>query len=253
MKSRSFCASGLGLWVGVAGMSALANAAEVTAQIDWAQRVELANSVSGVVREVLVEPGQNVAAGALLVQLDARPYAAALAEARADIERFTQEAADAQRDLDRVQELYVRTVSSTTELDAAKVRHARAQAMLAAAQARSEKARYQLDETELRAPFPARILERRVEPGFAAPAQCQPATLLVIARADEFRATLEVDAAHAAALRPGAEAKLLSQGKTVPVTLRAVVAKADGRFGAEWRVPATASLWPGQKVTLELP
>jgi hypothetical protein len=54
---------------------------------------------------------------------------------------LSEEQADATRDLERVRELYARTVASTTELDAAKLRHARASSGLAAAQARVERSR----------------------------------------------------------------------------------------------------------------
>ncbi|NTV95356.1 MAG: biotin/lipoyl-binding protein, partial [Thiobacillus sp.] len=120
-------------------------AADLTAQLEWSQRVAIAIPLTGVVETVNVQPGQRVDKGAALLSLNQTVFKAGLMEARADIERLTQEKADAQRELDRANELYARTVSSTTELDAAKLRHARAAALLAAAEARVEKARRLLD------------------------------------------------------------------------------------------------------------
>ena len=102
--------------------------------------------------------------GALLLGLDPVPYKAQVAEARAETVGLAKEA-DTKRELERAQELYARTVMAITELDAARLKHARASAALAAAQARLERACWQLAQTELRAPSPALILERRASSG----------------------------------------------------------------------------------------
>ncbi|TSA23002.1 MAG: efflux RND transporter periplasmic adaptor subunit [Betaproteobacteria bacterium] len=253
-------------WLGMAaaaacGVSTVAwaagGAAEIAAQLDWSQRVALAPSVSGVVREVLVQPGQTVAAGSVLLRLDPVPFKAALAGARADIERLSEEMAEAQRELDRVRDLYARTVASTTELDAARLRHARAKAELTAAQARSEQARYQLDETELRAPFAARVLERRAEPGTVVATQCQPPTLLVLARADQRRVFARLSGAAGMGLLLGSVAQVVVGEVSVPATLQAIQSLPEGRHEGVWLLDAAASrtlgAWPGATVTLRLP
>jgi len=116
-------------------------AAELAAQLEWYERVELSTPVSGVVVRVTVEPGQSVRKGTLLLSLDPTLFKAGLAEAQADSTRLGEEQADAKKELGRANELYARTVSSTTELDASKLRDAKAAAQVAAAQARVTKAR----------------------------------------------------------------------------------------------------------------
>ncbi len=147
----------------------------------WAaDGVELTTRVSGVVESVLVKPGQQVRKGAVLLRLDATVLRARLDEAAAELARAEADEADAKRDLDRAQELFNRTVSSTSELDAAGTRHARAQAALSAAKARRVIAQKNLDDAELRAPFDARVGAIPGMPGTVVAADCQPRPLVVL-------------------------------------------------------------------------
>jgi len=100
----------------------------------WAaDKVELTTRVSGVVESVLVKPGQRVKKGAVLLRLDKTILQARLEEAVAEHARAQADEADAKREQGRAQELYDRTVSSTSELEAAELRYTRAQAALSAA------------------------------------------------------------------------------------------------------------------------
>ena len=102
----------------------------------WAAEIELTTRVSGVVETVLVKPGQRVKKGAVLLRLDRTILRASLDEAAAEQARAQADADDARRELDRARELFDRTVSSTTELEAAALRDARARAALSTARAR---------------------------------------------------------------------------------------------------------------------
>lgn len=147
----------------------------------WAaDGVELTTRVSGVVESVLVKPGQQVRKGAVLLRLDATVLRARFDEAAAELARAEADEADARRDLDRAQELFDRTVSSTSELDAAKTRHARAQAAVDAAKARRVIAQKNLDDAELKAPFDARVSATLGLPGTVVAADCQPKPLVVL-------------------------------------------------------------------------
>lgn len=249
MMSRALL---LALFAAPALLAAPAWAADLPAQLDWSQRVEIATPLTGVVETVNVQPGQRVDPGSVLLSLNQTVYKAGLMEARADIDRLTEDKADAQRELDRASELYARTVSSTTELDAAKLRHARAAALLAAAEARVEKARRLLDETEPRAPYPALVLDRAAEPGMAVAGQCQPPVLLVLARADEIIARATVAAAQAAATKPGGKAGVSVAGRAIPGKVTAVRAKADGSYQIDVAIPR-GNLVAGMTASIRLP
>lgn len=144
--------------------------------------IELTTRVSGVVEEVYVKPGQSVKKGAILLRLNKIIYQAQVLEAGAEIERLRAEAAEAKRDLDRAEELYSRTVSSTTELDSAKLRHTRAQSALTVAEARGTIAKKNLSDTELKAPFNGVVAAVPAAPGVVVASDCQPRALVVMRR-----------------------------------------------------------------------
>jgi RND family efflux transporter MFP subunit len=146
---------------------------------DAAEHVELTTRVSGVVAEVLVKPGQRVAKGGILLRLDSTILQARVDEAAAEVMRAEADAADAARDLERGRELYERTVSSTTELDAAVLRDARAKATLAAAKARQAVAKKDLADAELKAPFAGVVQAVPGQAGTVVSADCQPKTLVI--------------------------------------------------------------------------
>ena len=144
--------------------------------------IELTTRVSGVVEEILVKSGQRVKKGTVLLRLNKTIYQAQVDEAGAEGERLSAEEAEAKRDLDRAQELYSRTVSSTTELDAAKLRYTRAKSALTIAEARLIIARKNLMDTELRAPCNGVVATLPAAPGVVVAAECQPEVLVVMRR-----------------------------------------------------------------------
>jgi len=144
--------------------------------------IELSTRVSGVVEDVYVKPGQSVKKGAVLLRLNKVIYQAQVLEAGAESERLRAEAAEAKRDLDRVEELYSRTVSSTTELDSAKLRNTRAQSALTVAEARSTIAKKNLEDAELKAPFNGVVAAVPAAPGVVVASDCQPRALVVMRR-----------------------------------------------------------------------
>ena len=145
-----------------------------------ADKVELTTRVSGVVDQVLVKAGQSVKKGAILLRLDKTILQARFDEAVAEQARAQADEADAKREFDRAQELFNRTVSSTTELDAAALRQARAQATLSAATARRVIAQKNLDDAELKAPFDGVVGAVPGAPGTVVAADCQPKTLVIL-------------------------------------------------------------------------
>ncbi len=147
----------------------------------WAaDKVELTTRVSGVVETVLVKRGQHVTKGAVLLRLDRTVLQARLEEAHAELARAQADEADAKREQGRAQELYDRTVSSTSEFDAATLRYARAKATLSAAQARRVIAHKNLADAELKAPFAGVVDAIPGGPGTVVVADCQPKPLIIL-------------------------------------------------------------------------
>jgi len=165
---------------GVLGM-ALAGCGLMAAGSLWAaDRIELTTRVSGVVDQVLVKAGQRVSKGTVLLRLERTILQARLDEAVAEHARAQADESDAKRELERAQELFNRTVSSTTEFDAAVLRHVRAQAGLSAAGARRVIAQQNLKDAELRAPFDGVVSAVPGAPGTVVTADCQPKTLVIL-------------------------------------------------------------------------
>lgn len=147
----------------------------------WAaDKVELTTRVSGVVNQVLVKPGQRVGRGDVLLRLGKTILQARLDEAVAEQKRAQLDEADAKREFDRAQDMFNRTVSSTSELDAATLRHARAQAAVAAATARRVVAQQNLNDADLKAPFDGVVDSIPGAPGTVVSAECQPRILVVL-------------------------------------------------------------------------
>ena len=160
---------------------ALAGLGVVGASPLWAaDKVELTTRVSGVVDQVLVKPGQRVKKGAVLLRLDKTVLQARLDEAVAELTRAQADEGDAKRELERAQELFNRTVSSTSELDAATLRYARAQAALSGANARRAIAQKNLSDAELKAPFDGVVSAVPGAPGTVVAADCQPRPLVIL-------------------------------------------------------------------------
>lgn len=161
-------------------MPALAGGMLLTAMPVWAADIALTTRVSGVVDQVLVKAGQRVSKGAVLLRLDSTILQARFDEATAEHVRTQADEADAKRDMERMQELFDRTVSSTTELDASNLRYVRAQAALSAAQARRVIAQKNLSDAELKAPFDGVVSAVPGAPGTVVSADCQPKTLVLL-------------------------------------------------------------------------
>jgi HlyD family secretion protein len=144
--------------------------------------IQVAARTAGVVQEVLVQEGQEVAKGQVLARLeDEQPKLAAqsamaqVAQARAQIELLKVQLATAQREEARLQPLASKSFVTKQALDQAHdaVRQAQAgidaqQAAVAAAQAKLSEARYNQELTIIRAPTDGRIVRRYANPGAGA-------------------------------------------------------------------------------------
>ncbi len=240
-----------GLALLTAGMS---NAADYSAVLQWSQLSAVSAAVPGRVERVLVQAGQQAKPGELLLVLDPAVYQAEVMAARAEVSGLGADEAEAKRNLDREQELYNRTITPTTELDAAKLRYAQAKAKLDAAQARLERARQRLAEAEVRAPFPAVVVERQAEPGVVV-AQCQPQPLLTLARSDEMLARATLSPAQAAGLSLGAAATVVIGDKSQVGKVRSLRYVAGDKPGylLDVAIPRPAHALAGQAATIKLP
>jgi membrane fusion protein, multidrug efflux system len=126
-------------------------------RVEAVDAVDLRARVSGYLQRVAYREGERVAQGALLFQIDPRPYRIALDRAQAQLERARAAARLAQIQLQRAQTLIGAKAIAQEELDNARAADAQAGADLHAAQAAVDDARLNLGFTEVRAPIAGRV------------------------------------------------------------------------------------------------
>lgn len=196
------------LGLGLASVAQGVLALDLDGRLAWDQRVELGTLVSGVVTQVPVQAGQQVARGGTLVKLDQRGFQAAVNGARATLARAQSNLDEARREDQRAQELYDRTLLSDHERQVAQIALVDAQSSAAEAKAALMKAQLALEHSHLKAPFNARVLAVNVAPGQAVVSRLQSEPLVVVAASDAMLAEAEISAAQLDALAPGQPAQV---------------------------------------------
>jgi RND family efflux transporter MFP subunit len=109
--------------------------------------------------------GAIVHKGQLLFTIDSRPFAAALAEARAGVFSAQSELSLAQANLSRAERLVAVEAVSKSDVDRLRASVQSAQAALAGAQARVRARALDMEFTQVRAPISGRISDRKVDAG----------------------------------------------------------------------------------------
>jgi RND family efflux transporter MFP subunit len=127
------------------------------ARVEASQRVELQARVSGPIESVLFREGEAVRAGQPLFQIDPRPYDAALAGARAELQLAKAREALAEAEARRARQLHAEQAMAGEETERRLSAHAEAQARRAAAEAAVQTAQLERDFTLVRAPIDGRI------------------------------------------------------------------------------------------------
>jgi multidrug efflux system membrane fusion protein len=121
--------------------------------------------VDGQIETVAFKEGQDVKKGALLVQIDPRPYQAALGVAIATRDKDKALLANAHRDMDRYALLAPEDLASKQTVDTQRSLVAQLEAQVKGDQAAIDNARTQLDYTSIRSPIDGRTGIRQVDPG----------------------------------------------------------------------------------------
>ena len=144
--------------------------------------IQVAARRAGVVRDVLVQEGEDVVRGQVLARLEddeprltAERAGAEVRQAQAQIALLQVERSTAQREMRRLQDLAAANFVAAQRLDqardviaAAEARIAAQRATVATAQARLNEARYDQELSIIRAPADGRIVRRYANPGAGA-------------------------------------------------------------------------------------
>ena len=127
--------------------------------------VQVTARVQGVIEAAHFQEGQFVKAGALLFEIDPRPYAAALAQAKAQLAKDQAQLQNAVNNEKRLRSVYEQKLTSLEQLDAAVAATGSATASVAADQAAIDLAQLNLEYTRVRAPIDGKTGPILVQPG----------------------------------------------------------------------------------------
>lgn len=142
------------------------------------QTVEVRPRVSGAVVAIHFRDGTIVHKGDLLFTIDPRPFAAALAEARANVASARSTLLLARSDYARAARLTGDEAISAGEMDSLRAHVSAGEAGLAGAEARVRARALDLEFTQVRAPITGRISDRRADIGNLVSGEGTTATLL---------------------------------------------------------------------------
>jgi RND family efflux transporter MFP subunit len=197
----------------VSGQGAPAAAAVLTGSgyvVTGDRYISLGVRVPGRIEAYLVEEGERVEKGQPLVRLDARPFTAALAEARAGLAEARAQVALAGKELKREGELRGLDGASQAAYDVKKPQLDVARATVERFDARVKQLELDVDDTVLRAPTSGIVLEKlkevseiAVPGGFAGSGE-----LIRIANTDELRAELDINESDLAKVKQDQPAEI---------------------------------------------
>ena len=137
----------------------------VTGTLQPSQQAPIASQASGRVEAVNVRPGDRVAAGDVLVQVDVERLRLDLNLQRSNAAATQSQLTLAEAQFDRVQALVDRGVATTSDLDQARTTLEGLRANLSALSDQVQAAELSLRQATVTAPFAGIVSDRSVEPG----------------------------------------------------------------------------------------
>jgi multidrug efflux system membrane fusion protein len=120
------------------------------------QAANVASQVAGIVRRVAFQEGQDVAKGQVLFEIDPRPYQAAYQQALAALARDRATAANSERDAQRYASLAAQDYVTKEQADQMRATAEAQRATVSADEAAVANAKFNLDNTTIRAPISGR-------------------------------------------------------------------------------------------------
>jgi RND family efflux transporter MFP subunit len=167
--------------------------------------------VAGRVARYLVDEGDRVTLGQPLVELDPRPFQAAVDQAQASLASAQARLALAEQELARAKNLYTSDVMAKQALDTRQSEEQVARAAVVELEATLERARIDLEDSVIRAPTDGVVLETYKQPGeIAVPGGFSGSgDLLRLGNLAELRAELDVNESDLTRVRMGQQAQVI--------------------------------------------
>ncbi|MCH8938270.1 MAG: efflux RND transporter periplasmic adaptor subunit [Gemmatimonadetes bacterium] len=227
--------------------------------------VEVKSKASGEILDVLVETGDLVTRGDLLVRVDQRIPRNALMQAEADLEVAQAQLSNADAQWRRAEALYETQSITEREFDDALLGQANANASLVRAERSLQDATIAFEDTEVRAPATGVILQRNVEVGTVIQSATSNvgggAVLLLMANLDTVRVRTLVDETDIGKIQPGLQVNIRVdaypnqpfQGRVLKIEPQAVTEQNVTMFPVLIRIPNEDGLLrPGMNAEVEI-
>lgn len=179
------------------------------------QNITVMPQVAGYVRKIHVKPGQQVEAGAPLLDVDAREDTAALQSAKAQQSSADVNLELSRRTLARTRSLYDEGLASAQELEQAVAAVKAAEAATLSATAAVSQRNVQLGFNQVRAPFAGTVGDVLVRLGDLVGANTPLTTL---SQADVLEVSVAVPAARARSLTPETTLEILDRDSKVLIS-----------------------------------
>lgn len=200
--------------------------------------VELTAEVQGKVEEVLVDSGDEVEKGDVLVRLDPKMARIQVASAEAALSSADAQASESERLLREAEALAGRKVISNSELESRRATLQMSEADQKRLEAERDRLAENLDRHTIRAPYSGSIRSRSVDSGDVVTLNTP---LVDIVKLDPLRLVFYVSEFEVSSFRPGAKVDLRiagMEGETFQPEVRSVSRSADPRTRL-FRIEAT--------------
>jgi RND family efflux transporter MFP subunit len=229
----------------------IVDAFEAAGTADPVRAATLSTKLMGSVVAVPVHEGDRVAAGTLLVRLDARDLDAKRAQVEAGLAEASAVYSDATVQTGRIRALYADSAATKAQLDQAETGLARATAAVASARAMAAELAATASYAEVRAPFAGVVTHRFVDPGsFAAPG----APLVTVEDASTLRVTVSAAPDAVRGLRAGTTVTAIIGDVTVGAKVEGAVPSGPNLYTVNALVPnPKGEFLSGSSATLALP
>lgn len=225
--------------------------------------VIIKSRVDGQLQRILFKEGQDVKAGDVLAEIDARPFVAQLNQAQATLQKDSATLNNLQLDVDRYTHLAAIGAGTGQSLDTSKAQLLAQKAIVAADHAQIETAQLQLNYATLKAPFDGRlgikqqdvgaIIHASDTTGLVTLTQMQPITVLFSLPQQYLPAILEEQSQHPLTVNAFSNDNntLLDHGNLAFIDNQ--VDQTNGQFKLKASFSnAQRMLWPGQSVNTKM-
>lgn len=229
----------------------IVDAFEASGTADPIRAATLSTKLMGSVTAVPAFEGDRVAAGQVLVRIDARDLDAKRAQVEAGLAEASAVYSDATVQAGRIRALYADSAATKAQLDQAETGLARATAAVAGARAMAAELAATASYAEVRAPFPGVVTRRFVDPGsFAAPG----APLVTVEDAGTLRVTVSAAPDAVRGLKAGTAVTAIIGEVTANAKVEGVVPSGPNLYTVNALVPnAKGEFLSGSSATLALP